>query len=876
MSVDLRALTDRSDGVMDEVHAVRDEHAADLVGLITAHKDFCGRAWVDASAPYGFSITGYNCEIGDYSFAHELGHNMGLHHDRYAEKCSGAEYRPGDCDALLDNRPHPYAYGYVNQRAFDAGGGRDRPWMTIMAYDWQCQDAGFSQARSPPYRHCIRTRYFSNPDLSFANGDRRGVFGSETSQQVTGPSHAARTLNQTRVRVANFRQSRVVTSSCSLEHLGALTGAVTRTGSLGHDCVSPNYTGELARYYSFTLSNAAGVTIDMTSSAFDAWLTLRQGADISGSVLHTDDDGGGGSDARIAASLSAGAYTIEATSAAAGLAVTGPFTLTVATSAGSVDLVVSSPTVSDHTLTPDQSFTLSATVRNEGSAAAAATPIRYYESADAEIGHFDAQVGAGQVPGLAPGGESLQSIALNAPALPGAYYYGACVDGIVGESNALDNCSDGVAVTVISGLSDRVVLEALYNATGGPSWTNGTNWLSSAPLSAWAGVQTDANGRVTRLDLEGFNDDLIGRGDGNNLVGPIPPELGQLTGLTELFLGSNALSGPIPATLGDLADLRWLSLSRNRLDGPIPVSLGDLANLETLQLYGNQLSGPIPAELARLANLQQLYLGGNGLSGPLEWLGSMTGLRRLELWGLGSTGPISAWLGNLTNLEHLDLSRNALSGPIPAWLGDLTSLRRLYLYDNPLTGLVPQSLTQLSFQTLWLHATRVCAPADAAFRTWIESIGSFQGNTCGEDLADDQYDRYRQTWQGLAAAGPAPANGPDADGADSSTSGFTDHPIEPGKTPLKAAHFRELRTRIAALRARAGLPAAQWTDPTLTPGLTPARRVHLTELRTALDAVYDAAARPRPSYTDAAVTAGATTIEAVHLTELRAAVVALE
>ena len=193
-----------------------------------------------------------------------------------------------------------------------------------------------------------------------------------------------------------------------------------------------------------------------------------------------------------------------------------------------------------------------------------------------------------------------------------------------------------------------------------------------------------------------------------------------------------------------------------------------------------------------------------------------------------------------------------------------------------MTGLVPQSLTQLSFQTLWLHATRVCAPADAAFRTWIESIGSFQGNTCGEDLADDQYDRYRQTWQGLAGAGPASPNGPDADGADASTSGFTDHPIEPGKTPLKAAHFRELRARIAALRARAGLPAVQWTDPTLTPGVTSARRVHLTELRTALDAVYDAAARPRPSYTDAAVTAGATTIEAVHLTELRAAVVALE
>ena len=64
--------------------------------------------------------------------------------------------------------------------------------------------------------------------------------------------------------------------------------------------------------------------------------------------------------------------------------------------------------------------------------------------------------------------------------------------------------------------------------------------------------------------------------------------------------------------------------------------------------------------------------------------------------------------------------------------------------------------------------------------------------------------------------------------------GFTDDPLVPGLTPVRAVHFREVRTRIDALRVGAGLSAYAWTDPALTPGVTRIRSVHLTELRTAL------------------------------------------
>ena len=104
--------------------------------------------------------------------------------------------------------------------------------------------------------------------------------------------------------------------------------------------------------------------------------------------------------------------------------------------------------------------------------------------------------------------------------------------------------------------------------------------------------------------------------------------------------------------------------------------------------------------------------------------------------------------------------------------------------------------------------------------------------------------------------------------------GFTDDPIEPSVTPVRAVHFTELRTRIDALRASRGLPAFSWTDPVLTPRVTPVRLTHLLELREALAAAYRAAGRPTPTWTDAP--SAATPIKAAHLTELRAAVVALE
>ena len=116
-------------------------------------------------------------------------------------------------------------------------------------------------------------------------------------------------------------------------------------------------------------------------------------------------------------------------------------------SQGTPDLVVSA-SVSDSSPDAGATFTLSATVRNDGDGSSAATTLRYYRSPDATITTSDTQVGTDVVVQLAASGTSSESVSLTAPSTPGTHYYGACVDAVTDESDATNNCSSSVQVTV--------------------------------------------------------------------------------------------------------------------------------------------------------------------------------------------------------------------------------------------------------------------------------------------------------------------------------------------------------------------------------------------------------------------------------------------
>ena len=132
--------------------------------------------------------------------------------------------------------------------------------------------------------------------------------------------------------------------------------------------------------------------------------------------------------------------------------------------------------------------------------------------------------------------------------------------------------------------SDCLVLDTLYDDTGGANWADRTNWKSANSLDTWHGI-TVRDGRVIRIKL--YN---------NNLTGTIS-DLSALTGLVELDLGN---------------DPSFANLGTNNLSGTIP-DLSALTKLNVLMLDGNSLSGSIP-DLSS-TELSTLLLNNNNIGG---------------------------------------------------------------------------------------------------------------------------------------------------------------------------------------------------------------------------------------------------------------------
>jgi Leucine-rich repeat (LRR) protein len=258
-------------------------------------------------------------------------------------------------------------------------------------------------------------------------------------------------------------------------------------------------------------------------------------------------------------------------------------------------------------------------------------------------------------------------------------------------------------------IQDSLALVALYDSTNGDSWTTNTYWKSDSAVSKWYGVTVTGN-RVTSLSLG--NNNLVGAippsiGDLDSLTGlllwdnqltdSIPQEIGNLTSLTFLGLSNNQLTGSIPPEIGSLTNLGEVYLSGNQLTGSIPPEIGNLKNLEKLILHNNQLTDSIPSEIGNLTNLTFLYLYNNHLTGSIPpEIGGLTDLTYLYLYENDLTGSIPSEIGGLTSLLELRLNDNQLTGSIPSEIGGLTSLMHLYLFDNQLTGSIPPGIGNLT------------------------------------------------------------------------------------------------------------------------------------------------------------------------------------
>jgi len=151
----------------------------------------------------------------------------------------------------------------------------------------------------------------------------------------------------------------------------------------------------------------------------------------------------------------------------------------------------------------------------------------------------------------------------------------------------------------------------------------------------------------------------------NNLT-VLPPEIGELSHLHNLFLRGNNLS-------------------------ILPKEIGKCVLLERLSLDNNTLT-TLPPEINNCRHLQRLYLDNN----KLTILPSQCAIPSLEILSVhrNRLHTIAPEIGLLSKLQELNLNHNCLRH-LPHTIGALSALQSLSLNDNDLVDL-PHEFQQLS------------------------------------------------------------------------------------------------------------------------------------------------------------------------------------
>jgi len=159
------SLNDLRNGVLSGTEDKREEYGADFVALIIHDSQYCGIAYLGPRVDLMYSVTAWNCATGYFSFGHEIGHNMGLNHDK------------GTSNAC--NNP-AYNYGYRDP---------DARFRSILAYSCRSGQCDNNAGNGS----CTRVQRFSNPNSGY-NGSPIGTATSDNARQI----------NDVRVQVAKY------------------------------------------------------------------------------------------------------------------------------------------------------------------------------------------------------------------------------------------------------------------------------------------------------------------------------------------------------------------------------------------------------------------------------------------------------------------------------------------------------------------------------------------------------------------------------------------------------------------------------------------------------------------------------------------------
>lgn len=140
-----------------EVEALKNQYGADMTGLLVNNMSgSCGRGYVMRNPGPGFrdyavQVTKVSCAVGNLSFAHEFGHNMGLEHN------------PENSSATSTTASYPWSFGHYHSGSY----------RTVMSYSSPCTGG------------CSRRQYFSNPDVDY-NGLPSGIDNERDNARTLG------------------------------------------------------------------------------------------------------------------------------------------------------------------------------------------------------------------------------------------------------------------------------------------------------------------------------------------------------------------------------------------------------------------------------------------------------------------------------------------------------------------------------------------------------------------------------------------------------------------------------------------------------------------------------------------------------------------
>ncbi len=191
------------------VQTLRNDHNADLVAMIGELQGVCGIAYLMGSSSSGspntgFSATGRSCAVATLSFAHELGHNMGSHHN--PENGSFATF--------------PYGYGHYVNGSF----------RTVMSYTNPCTSG------------CPRIPNFSSP----------GIFRGPHATGIDDARDNARSINNVADVVANYRYSLSSITMSNFSNAAAIPRLIERELMWSSDALDGNVNIQLSRNEGFS------------------------------------------------------------------------------------------------------------------------------------------------------------------------------------------------------------------------------------------------------------------------------------------------------------------------------------------------------------------------------------------------------------------------------------------------------------------------------------------------------------------------------------------------------------------------------------------------------------------------------------------------